>query len=130
MSGEIIMLSKHEQEVMSIFWAHDGGLTHVQLLELSPSRSWKDSTIHNLINGLLDKGLIEEVGKIPSGRRHSRVFAPKITQEEFDLSQVTNIISNSKKLKLTALVHNFVQNSPISNDERSDLIKYLENLKE
>ena len=125
-----MVFSKHELEVMTVFWNHDEGLTHVELLELSPQRSWKDSTIHTLINGLLHKDAIRQIGKKPSGRRFSRIFKSAMTAEEYGTTQVQNVISNVQDLQLINVVSAFVEARPISNEERNELIALLSKMEE
>ena len=55
-------LTKSEMEIMDVFWASQEPLSRADLLERSTNKSWKDSSVHILLNGLLAKGAIEEVG--------------------------------------------------------------------
>ena len=122
--------SKHEAEVMGMLWKQTEGLTNTEMIETSPNRSWKDSTIHLLINGLLNKGAIEEIGKKPSGRRFSRIFAPLITLEDYQKEQIKIVLSEFDGIQLVNVVSAFVENKPLSKKERAALIKLLDDMEE
>ena len=122
--------SKHEAEVMGMLWKQTEGLTNTEMIETSPNRSWKDSTIHLLINGLLKKGAIEEIGKKPSGRRFSRIFAPSITQENYQKGQIKIAFSAFDDLQLVSVISAFVGNKPLTQKDKESLIKLLDDMEE
>ena len=75
-------LTKSEFEIMNIFWEMDQPLSRADLLE-NAQKTWKDSSVHVLLNGLLKKGILREVGVIRCGRGYGRVFEPTMTREEY-----------------------------------------------
>ncbi len=79
-------LTKSELEVMDVFWERPGPLSRADLLADSRPRSWKDSSVHILINGLLQKGAIRETGFVRSGKTYGRTFLPSLTREEYFVS--------------------------------------------
>ena len=48
-------LTKSELEIMDVMWASEVPLSRSDLLERSEEKSWKDSSVHILLNGLLQK---------------------------------------------------------------------------
>lgn len=76
-------LTKSEMEIMDVFWASEEPLSRADLLERSTEKSWKDSSVHILLNGLLSKGAIEEVGFVKRSKTYGRTFSPKLTREEY-----------------------------------------------
>ena len=76
-------LTKSELEVMNVFWREKGPLSKNDVIERAGKKSWKDSSIHILLNGLLKKGAIYEAGFRRSGKIYGRLFAPKISGEEY-----------------------------------------------
>ena len=49
-------LTKSEMQIMDVFWEAGEPLSRSDLLERSEHKSWKDSSVHILLNGLLQKG--------------------------------------------------------------------------
>ena len=48
-------LTKSEMEIMDVLWGSSRPLSRSDLLEKSEEKSWKDSSVHILLNGLLQK---------------------------------------------------------------------------
>ena len=71
-----------------------------------PNKTWKDSTIHLILNRLLEKGLIKETGTVRSGRTYARLFAVTITMEEFLSEKLKSDIAycSDKDAHLTGLL--------------------------
>ena len=78
-----MVLTRSELEIMDVFWASDTPLSRSDLLERSEEKSWKDSSVHILLNGLLQKEAIHEVGFVKRGKTYSRTFLPTRTREEY-----------------------------------------------
>ena len=76
-------LTKSELEIMQVLWNAGRALTRGEILSLSAEKSWKDSSIHILLNGLLKKGAIREDGFTRSGKTPARLYAPCITMEAY-----------------------------------------------
>ena len=76
-------LTKSELEVMTVLWDADRPLSRSDILKNSGQKTWKDSSVHILLNGLLAKEAIYEAGFARSGKTFGRVFAPKISCEEY-----------------------------------------------
>lgn len=76
-------LTKSEMQIMDVLWAADIPLSRADLLERSEDKSWKDSSVHILLNGLLKKGAIREVGFVKRSKTYGRTFAPTLTREEY-----------------------------------------------
>ncbi len=122
------MLTQHENELMEYIWKFPEGLTHVEMLENDQERSWRDSTVHLLINGLLRKGVIKVVGKRPSGRRHSRIFAPAISREEYLENIAYNTLVDVGDDGFLRLFMNFVAQKPLSKNTRQKLLQLLHDM--
>ena len=76
-------LTKSELEIMDVLWAADKPLSRSDFLERSEEKSWKDSSVHILLNGLLQKGAIQEAGLVKRIKTYGRVFTPTMTREEY-----------------------------------------------
>ena len=76
-------LTKSEMEIMDVLWQDGGALSRADFLERSAEKSWKDSSVHILLNGLLSKGAICEAGFVRHNKTYGRTFLPTMTREEY-----------------------------------------------
>lgn len=76
-------LTRSEMEIMDVLWESDKPLSRSDLLERSEEKTWKDSSVHILLNGLLQKNAIQEAGLVKRSKTYGRVFAPTMTREEY-----------------------------------------------
>ena len=76
-------LTKSEMEIMDVLWAAEGPLSRADLLARSEEKTWKDSSVHILLNGLLQKEAIREAGVVKRSKTYGRVFVPTLTREEY-----------------------------------------------
>lgn len=76
-------LTKSEMEIMDVLWAAESPLSRADLLERSEEKTWKDSSVHILLNGLLQKEAIREAGVVKRSKTYGRVFVPTMTREEY-----------------------------------------------
>ena len=94
-------LTKSELEIMDVLWNAGEPLSRADLLECSEEKSWKDSSVHILINGLLAKNAIREAGFVKRSKTYGRVFAPNLTREEYF---ATTVFSHRYKPQITGLI--------------------------
>ena len=71
-------LTRSEMEIMDVLWETGKPLSRADLLEHT-----EDSSVHILLNSLLQKGAIQEAGLVKRGKTFGRVFAPTVTREEY-----------------------------------------------
>lgn len=81
-------LTKSEMEIMDVLWAADAPLSRSDLLGRGEEKSWKDSSVHILLNGLLQKGAIQEAGFVRRSKTYGRTFEPTLTREEYFASTI------------------------------------------
>ena len=87
-------LTKSELEVMNVLWQANRPLSRSEILTLSTSKTWKDSSIHILLNGLLNKNAIKEAGYVRSGKTFGRLYAANISCQEY---YAKNVFAGSSK---------------------------------
>lgn len=78
-----MVLTRSEMEIMDVLWNSGKPMSRSDILESSPDKSWKDSSVHILLNGLLRKRIIQEAGFVKRSKTYGRTFAPTVTREEF-----------------------------------------------
>ena len=76
-------LTKSEMEIMDVLWGSEKPLSRADLLARSEEKTWKDSSVHILLNGLLQKGAIQEAGLVKRSKTYGRVFTPTLTREQY-----------------------------------------------
>ena len=81
-------LTKSELEIMNVIWKENKPLTRGEILKCSSDKTWKDSSIHILLNGLMKKNAIVEAGFAKSGKTYGRVYAANISGEEYYCSKI------------------------------------------
>ncbi len=75
-------LTRSEMEIMDVLWEQDAPVSRSDLLG-KREKSWKDSSVHILLNGLLQKGVIREAGFVRRSKTYGRTFEPTLTREEY-----------------------------------------------
>ena len=61
-------LTRSEMEIMDVLWEAGKPLSRADLLEHTEEKTWKDSSVHILLNSLLQKGAIQEAGLVKRGK--------------------------------------------------------------
>lgn len=102
----MVSLSKSEYEILSLLWAKPKGLTATEINEQAEVKSWKDASIHLILNGMLKKGVVRVDGMVLTSRTYSRIFKATLTPEEYTLMQVKQNTSFVKD-KSTAITNIF-----------------------
>ena len=116
-------LTKSEMQIMDVLWASDKPLSRADLLERSEEKSWKDSSVHILLNGLLHKGAIREVGFVKRSKTYGRTFTPTMTREEYFAA---TIFSHRYKPQIVGLIEALLQREDIT-QEQMEQIRVLVN---
>lgn len=70
---EMGTLTKKELEMMNVLWQSETALTASEILKASTNRTWKDKSLHILINSLLKKNLI-----VVDGFKKWRKYTPDL----------------------------------------------------
>ena len=114
-------LTKSEMEIMDVLWEDGGALSRADFLERSEAKSWKDSSVHILLNGLLNKGAIREAGFVKRSKTYGRTFLPTMTREEYF---AMTIFSHRYQPEITGLIEALLRREDIT-PEQLDTIALL-----
>ena len=107
-------LTNNEKKIMRIFWSTNIPLSRRDILLLNNDRDWNEQTLHSLLNSLVQKGAIREVGHIKMGKTKSRLYEVQYEFEQFCtelLMPVVDIISWEKVLEQIIIRHNISLNT-------------------
>lgn len=107
-------LTRSEMEIMDVLWEDGSALSRADLLERSVHKSWKDSSIHILLNGLLSKGAIREAGFVKRSKTYGRTFLPTMTREEYFAA---TIFSHRYQPKIVGLMEALLKREDITQEQ-------------
>lgn len=107
-------LTRSEMEIMDVLWESNTPMSRADLLTHSQEKSWKDSSVHILLNGLLQKGAIREAGFVKRSKTYGRTFAPTLSREEYF---ATTIFSHRHKPQITGLIAALLQREDITAEQ-------------
>lgn len=119
-------LTRSEMEIMDVLWESGEPLSRSDLLEKSENKSWKDSSVHILLNGLLAKGAIREAGLVKRSKTYGRTFAPTLTREEYF---ATTIFSHRCKPEIIGLFAALLSREDITREQLDAIGTMVENRK-
>ena len=102
--GERLELTKSELEIMNVLWTAGRPLTRGEILELSVDKTWKDNSVHILLNRLLAKGAIAEGGFARSGKSYGRLYEQQISGEEYYAENVFSVSADKLDMLFDALL--------------------------
>lgn len=111
-------LTKSEMEIMDVLWGSDKPLSRADLLARSEEKTWKDSSVHILLNGLLQKGAIQEAGLVKRSKTYGRVFSPTLTREEYFAA---TIFSHRHKPDIVGLFAALLRREDITPEQMSEI---------
>ena len=115
-------LTKSELEIMDVLWDAGEPLSRADLLEHSEGKSWKDSSVHILLNGLLAKNANREAGFVKRSKTYGRVFAPNLTREEYF---ATTIFSHRHNPEITGLFKALLQRPEVDEACLDALLEHI-----
>ena len=107
-------LTKSELQIMDVLWASYVPLSRSDLLERSEEKTWKDSSVHILLNGLLAKGAIQEAGFVKRSKTFGRTFIPSLTREEYF---ATTIFCHTHKPQFVGLMQALLRREDITAED-------------
>ena len=107
-------LTKSELEIMDVLWDQGEPLSRADLLEQSQHKTWKDSSVHILLNSLLSKGAICEAGFVKRSKTYGRTFVPTMTREEYF---ATTIFSHRRQPEIVGLMAALLSREDITLEE-------------
>ena len=118
-----MQLTKSEMEIMDVLWNENVPLSRSDLLARGEEKSWKDSSVHILLNGLLQKGAIQEVGFVKRSKTYGRTFAPTLSREEYF---ATTIFSHRHKPDIVGLFAALLNREDITPQQMEEIKKLIE----
>ena len=116
-------LTRCELEVMDVFWDAGAPLSRKDLLANRENKSWKDSSVHILLNSLLAKEVIHEAGSVKRTKTTARTFLPSMTREQY---YATTIFSHRCKPDVMGVLREILKNHELSEENAEELRSMME----
>ena len=116
-------LTRSEMEIMDVLWDANAPLSRSDLLARQEEKTWKDSSVHILLNGLLKKGAIREAGVIKRSKTYGRTFAPTLTREEYFAG---TIFCHRHKPEILGLFAALLKREDIPAEQLQEIAKMVE----
>jgi len=120
-------LTRSEMEIMDVMWESDVPMSRADLLARSEEKTWKDSSVHILLNGLLQKGAIQEAGLVKRSKTYGRVFTPTLTREQYFAN---TIFCHRRKPEVVGLFAALLEREEVTSaalDQFAELIRQKKN---
>ena len=111
-------LTRSEMEIMDVFWEAEKPLSRSELLERSVNKTWKDSSVHILLNDMLHKGMIREAGFVKRSKTYGRTFEPTLSREQY---YVVTAYSHRVKPDVVALVEALLEREDITPEQMAQI---------
>jgi predicted transcriptional regulator len=127
----VYLFKKNELEVMQVLWAENRPLTHHEIVDLSPNRTWKASTIHFILNGLMAKNAVKVCGSVLSVKIYARQYAAAISKDAYEASQIEQALAGISvdTNRLSVVFSALIKGKEISPDTLDDLQTMIDKLK-
>ena len=119
-------LTRSEMEIMDVMWESGVPMSRADLLARSEEKTWKDSSVHILLNGLLQKGAIQEAGLVKRSKTYGRVFSPTLTREQYFAN---TIFCHRHKPQVVGLFAALLEREEVTVSDLDQLIQLAEQKK-
>lgn len=93
-------LTNSEKQIMEVLWKSDVPLSSHDIILSSSDKTWKNSSVHLLLNSLLNKELIEVAGFEKRTKNYARVFKPTLSYVDYILTVLTKNSDKEKRAEL------------------------------
>lgn len=110
-------LTKSEQQIMEIFWQADHPMAQTEVVSTCVDRKWKERSIFSMLNSLMEKGVLKEVGFVRSGKTYARTFEPAMSHAEYLAEVVSEQLPSNQYPELLAAMLKKVEMTPVLQKE-------------
>jgi len=118
-----MVLTRSEMEIMDVLWEAGIPMSRSDLLACSEEKTWKDSSVHILLNSLLQKNAIQEAGLVKCSKTYGRVFSPTMTREEYFAN---TIFSYRHKPQIVGLFEALLRREDITADDLAQIAQMIQ----
>lgn len=125
------MISNNEYNVLLTIWKAGCALSAQEIVENMEDKTFKDRTIHSILNAMLEKGLIYVDGQRLSSRIYCRLFNTSLNFEQFQSQQISEspVYQENKSRVLPGIFSALVKDDDISAETLNELEALIEERK-
>lgn len=125
------MISNNEYNVLLTIWKAGRALSAQEIVENMEDKTFKDRTIHSILNAMLEKGLIYVDGQRLSSRIYCRLFNTSLNFEQFQSQQISEspVYQENKSRVLPGIFSALVKDDDISAETLNELEALIEERK-
>ena len=76
-------ITPSQLEILQVMWRANTPLSRSDILDMSEGKTWKENSIHILLNSMLENELIACDGYARSGKVFGRLYAPKLSMMDY-----------------------------------------------
>lgn len=121
-----ILLSETELDIMQILWKAKTGLSRPEILSHMESKDWNPNSIHQVLNSMMKKGVLQVDGMARCGKVYGRTYMPTMTQQEFLARRTQEITPGlSSKERLLGIVAALTEQDGIDSETLMELERLL-----
>ncbi len=118
-AGASKKIPESELEIMMAVWEHGGEVTSDQLSKML-NKTWKKTTLLNLLSRLCDRGFLhcEKRGKL-------NFYTPLVEEGDYVRRESASFLKKVHHNSLTSLVASLYDGRAITKDDLTELEKYI-----
>lgn len=127
----MVSLTDNEYEIVNLMWNQGRALSRTEIIVLLPDKAWSASSIHILLNKLLEKNAIKVDGFVKTGKNYGRTYTAAITRDEYTVMQLKQSTGRKSNEPLTfpAIFAALINDKEINIHTISELEEMIENKK-
>ena len=122
------ILTPNEKQIMDTLWSYERPLTRGEILEFCTDKTWKKSSIHILLNQMLDKEAIRIAGFGEYNKQVGRTYEPTVAKDYYEAMDLAHrcqkIRAESSALPL--MVSTLIDIDTINDEDIEELSKIVE----
>lgn len=120
-------LSDNEEQILETLWREKRALPRSEIIKLTENKTWKVSSIHIILNRLLEKGSIEVDDIVKTATNFGRSYRPAFSKTEYKLARLKGAFEkiNPSKEETALFLSFMVDSKKISPEDLAELEKDL-----
>lgn len=119
---ETLKMSNKEKEILETLLKAQRPLTKREIVEQSPNRSWKETSLHGLLNSLMEKEIVAVDDVVQIGTHFGRTYKSVYSREEY-----TEMLMDALQLDRKSLFSYFVKEKKLTAQEIAELKDVVDN---
>jgi len=121
------LLTESELDILNLLWKTGHSLSRPEILSGLSEKDWNPNSIHQVLNSMMNKGVLEVDGVARCGKGYGRTYGPTLTRTEYVVQQADECMPDvSPANRLLGVVASFVEKDGIDADTIAELEQMLQ----